>query len=68
MHHLCFYSQFPAENMLFFVQIRSFFSRPRVLAGDFQIRSDLLDRDGLFQDRIDIEPDDLFEGVAVEPT
>ncbi len=54
--------------MLFFVQIRSCFLRPKVLAGDFQIRSDLLDRDGLFQDRIDIERDDLFEGVAVTPT
>jgi hypothetical protein len=28
----------------------------------------LLDRDGLFQDRIDIERDDLFERLAVTPT
>jgi hypothetical protein len=63
-----FYIQFSVKEMLICVQMRSCLSRPRFLAGDFQIRRDLLDRDGLFQDRIDIEPDDLFERVAVTPT
>ena len=63
-----FYIQFSPNNPMFFVQIGSCFSRPRVLAGDFQIRSDLLNRDGLIQDRIDIERDDLLERVAVTPT
>jgi len=62
------------KEPLFGTKISSFsfksdhvFRGPRVLAGDFQIRSNLLDRDGLFQDRIDIERDDLFERLAVTP-